>query len=180
MTIGIARNSLEDFNAGAKYTMLESMVYFDAYRPVLQTLQQFGEEGNLPFADILQGKTRKTDLPAYLFEDAVTPGASKSSYMSQRPPPSASASASVPMDKKGWDLSVVFPEMKLPGYSAIWDPRTAARFPHLPANPELDDSQKEAIKLALSNEIAIIQGPPGEAHRPRPIKIYSIHYVASS
>lgn len=145
--------------------MLESMVYFDAYRPVLQTLQNFGKGGNLPFAEILQGKTRAVRPPAYLFEDAVASIATRSGYVSMRAKPPAPSYS--PVEKKGWDLSVVFPDMKLPGYShsAVWDPRFAAKFPHLPAHPELDESQREAIRLALSNEIAIIQGPPGEVHR---------------
>jgi hypothetical protein len=34
----------------------------------------------------------------------------------------------------------------------------------LPNNPPLDVSQKEAIKQAISNELCIIQGPPGRWH----------------
>jgi hypothetical protein len=73
VTIGIAENSIPRFDTNATYTMIESMVYFDAFRPVLEALQWFGKNGNLPFSDILLGKNRKVDMPAYLREKAEAP-----------------------------------------------------------------------------------------------------------
>ena len=37
--------------------MIESTVFFEAYRPVLQSLKLLGEEGYLPFAELLLGES---------------------------------------------------------------------------------------------------------------------------
>jgi hypothetical protein len=155
VTISIAENSISRFDTNATYTMMESMVYFDAYRPVLEALQSFGKNGDLPFSDILLGKNRKVDMPAYLREKKEAPlGARSKKFLA---PPAEKFQA----EKKGWDFSSVFPSMG-PGF--LWNPLAGEVFPLLPNNPPLDVSQKEAIKQAISNELCIIQGPPGRRH----------------
>jgi hypothetical protein len=157
VTIGIAENSISRFDTNATYTMMESMVYFDAYRPVLEALQSFGKNGDLPFSDILLGKNRKVDMPAYLREKNEAPlGAKRKKLLAPH-----SAPAPPLAEKKGWDFSSVFPSM---GPGSLWNPLAGEVFPPLPNNPPLDVSQKEAIKQAISNELCIIQGPPGRWH----------------
>lgn len=131
---------------------MESMVYFDAYRPVLRALQSFGKNGDLPFSDILLGKNKMVDLPSYLREKAEAPlGSKKRKFLVGHSTPAS------PAEKKGWDFSSVFPGMDLP----IWNPVAGDPFPILPADPPLDARQKDAIKQALSKELCLIQGPPG-------------------
>lgn len=146
------------FDPNSAYTMIESMVYFDAYRPVLEAQQSFGKNGDLPFADILLGKSKKVNSPAYLIEKAEmqlgTQGKGKGKIFLNF----HSAAISPPVEKKGWDFSSVFPSM---GKDYRWNPVSGDQFPCLPNEPPLDVSQREAIKQALSNELCIIQGPPG-------------------
>ena len=145
---------------------MESMVYFDAYRPVLEALQSFGANGDLPFSDILLGKNKKVNIPAYLRERAETPlggaGGGGRGGGNRRFLTSFHALAIPPAEKKGWVFSSVFPSM---GTRSLWNPVAGDPFPLLPNDPPLDASQKEAIKLALSNELSIIQGPPGRRYR---------------
>lgn len=139
--------------------MVESIVYFDASRPVLHALQQFGEKRDLPFQDVLLGRSNNMKIPSYLLErPAVALGSKGKSYLSNPTPTPV-------IEKRGWDLSAVFPSIRTP----IWDATDGSiPFPDLPADPPLDVSQREAIKLALTQEIAIIQGPPGN-HRSKHI-----------
>lgn len=162
VTIGITENSISRFDTNITYTMMESMVYFDAYRPVLEALQSFGANGDLPFSDILLGKNKKVNIPAYLRERAETPLGGAGGGGNRKFLTSFHALAIPPAEKKGWDFSSVFPSM---GTRSLWNPVAGDPFPLLPNDPPLDASQKEAIKLALSNELSIIQGPPGRRYR---------------
>ena len=151
MTISIDKSSIKTFDTSANYTMVESMIYYDACRPVLETLQNFGKEGNLPFQSVLLGNSCSIDIPSYLRERSDAPVDAKwkrSGYLQSL--------VSQPV-KLGWDLRAVFPTSSI----THWDATDGTPFPDLPGNPPLDQSQKMAIRLALSNEIAIIQGPPG-------------------
>ena len=134
--------------------MVESMVYFDACRPVLHALRNFGEKRDLPFQDILLGKSQNMGIPSYLLERTVELLGSKAKgkvggYFARQAPL---------VEKRGWDLSSVFPSIR----PTHWDATDySSPFPDLPTDPPLDLSQREAIKLALTKELAIIQGPPG-------------------
>jgi hypothetical protein len=57
VTICIDRDSIDRFDPAVTYLMIESMVFFEAYRPVLDSLQKLGQQGDLPFLQNLLGKS---------------------------------------------------------------------------------------------------------------------------
>jgi hypothetical protein len=73
--------------------------------------------------------------------------------------------------EKKWDLSCVFPDSY---ESEGWDILNMELFPSTPAYIPLDRSQRDAIKLALSHELTIIQGPPGKKCIPFLHNIYNL------
>lgn len=149
IVIKIADDCRSHFDSEATYTMVESMIYFDAVHPVLKSLERFGEKGDLPFPLVFQSKSRDVDIPQYLKDEASSQmGAKSMKYMSITPV----------VTQKKWDLSCVFPGSC---ESGGWDILNKEPFPSTPAYIPLDRSQRDAIKLALSHELAIIQGPPG-------------------
>lgn len=153
---------LRSFDCEATYTMVESMIYFDAVHPVLRALKRFGEKGDLPFPTVFEGKSRDVDIPRYLRDEAFSQmGAKSMTYMSIPPEET----------QKKWDLSCIFPD----SYESGWDILNKEPFPSTPAYIPLDRSQRDAIKLALSHELAIIQGPPGMNCIPSLHNIYNLH-----
>lgn len=144
VTIGIDRQSLNRFNPILTYYMIESTVFFEAYRPVLQSLKLLGEEAYLPFSDLLLGESNHVKPPLYLIESRHS---MKSSNNSRK--------------QAGWDMSAVFPDFENVHKTKYWNPLINKKLPCLPIIPELDPSQAAAINLALSKNLAIIQGPPG-------------------
>ena len=70
VTISIDRDSISRFNPMDTFVMVESMVFFDAYRPVLEAIKKIGKYGDLPFEKNLLGKStsvsvRKLNLSRY-------------------------------------------------------------------------------------------------------------------
>lgn len=166
--ISIDPESVKRFDPAASYVILESPVYFEAYRHVLAALQSAPQRGSLPFESILLGHTRDIPLPSYLFNPKI---AALGSQLRVRMPrfiaAAASASASsadaselVERDR-GWKMTDVFPGFEAATGSQYWDPRTTRALPEFECNPPLDQSQVAAITLALSKGLALIQGPPG-------------------
>ena len=147
VTIGLDKSSYSRFNAALKYTMIESPVFFEAYRPVLVKLQALADV-NCSLSEILIGKTKTVGYPEYL----VNALAIKKS-------PGAKSFSSLDGDEtmQGWKLFVErnnsTTEFK------IWNPLMKERFPLLPS---LDEAQKKAIELALTKKLTLIQGPPGD------------------
>jgi hypothetical protein len=157
IVIKIADDCRSNFDSEATYTMMESMIFFDAVHPVLKSLERFGQKGDLPFPTVFQGKSREVDIPRYLRDEASSQmGAKSMKYMSITPV----------VTQKKWNISCVFP-----GSSEGWDILNKEPFPSTPAYVPLDKSQRDAIKLALSHELAIIQGPPGKTCIP------FLHYI---
>ena len=166
VTIGIDKASVNRFNPVMEYTMIESMVFFEAYRPVLTALQKLGADGSFPFEAIFLGQKTKVDVPSYLLVDRkVAPVAREiqrirtyhdndydSVYLSMPPPVERPA---------GWNMAIVFPRFEQVHGTAYWNPLQTPKLSSLPIDPPLDKSQVEAIELALSKRLAIIQGPPG-------------------
>ena len=167
IVIKIAPECIGRFDSEATYTMVESMIYFDAVHPVLKALKRFGDKGDIPFPMVFQGVSRDVDVPRYLREENTSRlGAKGAKYL-----------ASTPVEvKKAWDLSSVFPNSY---ESKGWDVLNKEPFPSISPYIPLDKSQKEAIKLALSRGLAIIQGPPGKYSVPKFVLInvvaYSVH-----
>ncbi|XP_022092100.1 NFX1-type zinc finger-containing protein 1-like isoform X2 [Acanthaster planci] len=114
------------------FIMAESAAYFEAYRHVLQGLQQMNEK-RFSFRRYIVDVASSVDPPAYLrdFSDTTYDFAllAQKDFLSR------------------WKLShirVLFPE--------CWP---------LAEDLNLDESQKAALHTALTKEFAIIQGPPG-------------------
>ena len=137
VTIGLDQSSYSRFNATYKYTMIESPVFFEAYRPVLAKLQKLAHM-NCSFSDILIGKTKTVGYPAYVVNALTSKVATRAETI------------------QGWKL--LFERNKNTEFK-IWNPLGNERFPSLPS---LDEAQRKAIELALTKKLTLIQGPPGE------------------
>jgi hypothetical protein len=170
VTLAMDADSVARFDARCSYVMLESPVFFGAYSPVLASLQALGKDPlSLPFAEVLTGKARRPGFPAYLTEAAhATPlGAGRPSLGAPYLAPAASSAgtgstaASPPLSKeRGWHMAAVFPQFTTSTGRSYWDPRAAApqnKLPHFFCDPPLDTSQRDAIQLALSSRLSIIQ-----------------------
>ena len=130
---------LVDFNR--EYTMVESSSFFEAYRHVLKSLQESGE--NLPFQRYIVGEKKHT--PSSLDSDDLD------SEVIQYP-------RYLPFDAQ-YDLTPLMKE-KNRSLGKNISLRNAGEWPHKDLMA-LDDSQLDAVKSALTREISIIQGPPG-------------------
>jgi hypothetical protein len=156
ITISVDTASFDRFDMHAKYMMIESPIFFEAYRPILKALQDLAD-CEVPLIDLLLGRSNKVDPPAYL--------------LNLRPPPVGTRgdSPTPPASRHlGWDLSKVFPHYPANAAGArVWNPLAAdkrgqrQKMPFFACDPPLDQSQRDAIALALSSKIALIQGPPG-------------------
>ncbi|XP_051562536.1 NFX1-type zinc finger-containing protein 1-like [Myxocyprinus asiaticus] len=110
------------------FLMVETTAYFEAYRYVLEGLQE-QDENDLPFQRYIVECNTEVYAPAYLR-----------------------------MEGRKYDLSNIMAE----GQDKIipFNPLTPEAWPD-EETMGLDGSQLQALKLALTNELAIIQGPPG-------------------
>ncbi|XP_051996715.1 NFX1-type zinc finger-containing protein 1-like [Xyrauchen texanus] len=110
------------------FLMVETTAYFEAYRYVLEGLQE-QDENDLPFQRYIVECNTEVYAPAYLR-----------------------------MEGRKYDLSTIVAEGqdKIPPFN----PLTPGDWPD-EETMGLDESQLQALKLALTKELAIIQGPPG-------------------
>ena len=122
-------------NNKTKFEIVESSAYFEATRPILQSLQR-AEAETMPFMkQLIEGDCSSVAPPLYLRQNSsdAPPTYNLSclygSKRSNRPPLNIQI-----LDEASW--------------SAAHD-------------CELDESQLNAIRMALSQEVAVIQGPPG-------------------
>ncbi|XP_074942120.1 NFX1-type zinc finger-containing protein 1-like [Phalacrocorax aristotelis] len=116
------------------FTMVESPAFFEAYRHVLEGLQELSPAA-VPFSRYLVHCKPNIRCPAHL-------GADRLFNLMPLLPAGAEKGEEPAVDLSA--VSLDDPE--------IWSPKT---FPHL------DESQLAAIRLALSREFMLIQGPPG-------------------
>ena len=135
-----------DFNR--EYTMVESSSFFEAYRHVLKSLQEAGE--NLPFQRYIVGEKRNS--PG-LFDgddsdseqDAAKVEIQDPQYLRVfEPKYDLTPLMKVKYRKLGKNISLKNPN-KWPNKDLM----------------ALDDSQLDAVKNALTREVSIVQGPPG-------------------
>ncbi|KAH0617339.1 hypothetical protein JD844_015391 [Phrynosoma platyrhinos] len=143
------------------FTMVESPAFFEAYRHVLEGLQEMDATA-VPFRKHLVKCERDIASPSYLEEEGA--GLATFDLRALHPPKDKCAiamAAAVPgfasPGEGSEDVSKVeVPLIDLAAVSPfcpqLW---TAEVFPHL------DESQISAIRMALSNEFVLIQGPPG-------------------
>jgi hypothetical protein len=126
------------------YTMIESSAYFEAYRHILRSLQN-AEIGTMPFKQyLIDVKWDCVDKPAYI-----------QNYVSKHETsPSYDLTSALGCKDLGSAVNVVYPDS----------------WPHY-SDTQLDSSQMEAMKMALTQEIALIQGPPGTGKTYIGIKI---------
>ncbi|XP_070191480.1 NFX1-type zinc finger-containing protein 1-like [Littorina saxatilis] len=115
--------------ASDTFTMAETTAYFEAYRHVLEGLQEMKD--CLPMSRYLVECNSSIKPPNYLVKDGV----------------------------RHMDLSAMLREDSHENASsvAVLNP---SRWPPL-EQTTLNESQMEAMKIALTKELAIIQGPPG-------------------
>ncbi|KAM3664102.1 NFX1-type zinc finger-containing protein 1 isoform 1-T1 [Ammospiza maritima maritima] len=121
-----------EFEPSDSFLMVETTAYFEAYRHVLEGLQKMREE-DIPFQRYIVECDAQVKVPAYLTWDTAYNFAPlvKTSRKEKCPD----------------SLKIV----------KILDPSQWLSMEDL----KLDESQMQALNLALTKELAIIQGPPG-------------------
>ncbi|XP_066564198.1 NFX1-type zinc finger-containing protein 1 isoform X2 [Amia ocellicauda] len=129
-----------------QFTMVESPAFFEAYRHVLEGLQEMATE-SVPFERYFVDCNTDVLPPVYLRGDDVTMD------LSVLCPPQSRAAEEALLDLEDEDSVLDTKDLVVnPFKPETW---TQERFPWL------DESQIEAIHLALTRELALIQGPPG-------------------
>ncbi|NWI50997.1 ZNFX1 protein, partial [Calyptomena viridis] len=123
---------LEEVRPSDSFIMVETTAYFEAYRHVLEGLQKVQEE-DIPFQKYIVECDAEVKEPAYLTEDTAYNFA--------------------PLIKKSREE--IYPDDLRNVH--ILDPKQWLSMEAL----KLDESQMQALNLALTKELAIIQGPPG-------------------
>ncbi|NXU40378.1 ZNFX1 protein, partial [Drymodes brunneopygia] len=123
---------LEDVQPSDFFLMVETTAYFEAYRHVLEGLQKTREE-DIPFQKYIVECDTRVKEPAYLTEDTAYDLAPLAKTSLKEKSPDSLKSVHI-LDPDQW-LSM----------EAL----------------KLDESQMQALNLALTKELAIIQGPPG-------------------
>ncbi|NXQ36607.1 ZNFX1 protein, partial [Alaudala cheleensis] len=123
---------LAEVQPSDSFLMVETTAYFEAYRHVLEGLQNMREE-DIPFQKYIVECDAQVKKPAYLTDETAYNLAPlvKTSHKGKCPD----------------SLKSVY----------ILDPNQWLSLEAL----ELDESQMQALNLALTKELAIIQGPPG-------------------
>ena len=134
---GILTVQLQDYDErllspSKKFAMIESPGYFEAYAPVIKKLNEI-TPGDLPFLQYLVKLQDKVDVPEYLREKQTLFNLKGIVCYCDCYGDCAHSQVDI-LDQDSWqNLST----------------------------PVLDASQKNALHLALTNELALIQGPPG-------------------
>lgn len=142
------------FDFQASYTMVECPVFFEAYRPVLESMQNMPQgEDKLPFASQLLGRKATTAQPSYLLLGETTVGRGDRSGASGAVLPQHPA-----RPRRLYKMAAVFPSFKADTGRDTQD-MLEADWP--PVETSLDASQLEALKRCLTADLAVVQGPPG-------------------
>ncbi|NXA43061.1 ZNFX1 protein, partial [Eudromia elegans] len=127
---------LADVQPSDSFLMVETTAYFEAYRHVLEGLQEIREE-DIPFQKYIVECDVHVKEPAYL-----TTGTTYNFAPLTEDPPS---------DEE------MYPDGLRRQSVIVLDPNQWPTMETL----KLDESQMQALSLALTKELAIIQGPPG-------------------
>ena len=119
-------------NQAVPYVMVESAAFFEASHHILSCLQA-AEVGTMPFTRyIIKTDCTQVDTPKYL-KDIASPTYDMSCLYGSEQPSKPILKINI-LDPKEWPKA---------------------------CDVALDQSQLDAVRLALTTEIAVIQGPPG-------------------
>ncbi|XP_052040295.1 NFX1-type zinc finger-containing protein 1 [Apodemus sylvaticus] len=129
---------LADVQPSDSFLMVETTAYFEAYRHVLEGLQEVQEE-DVPF------QRNIVECDSYVREPRYLLMGGKYDFM-----PLIETPSSIRKSLRGAE-ALRCPRINVLDFSQ-WPSKEALR---------LDDSQMEALQFALTRELAIIQGPPG-------------------
>ncbi|XP_028413342.1 NFX1-type zinc finger-containing protein 1-like [Dendronephthya gigantea] len=151
---------LQDFSRKNVYQMVETTAYFEAYSPILEGLKQT-EDSDLPFQRYLIDCNKEIEAPRYIRSNRFsgnTPSYDFSSILMD------DASSAVSRLEKRFQALGLFA-------SSTHQGQRDSKFQDVPVldlhrwpsmqQLGLDESQYEALKIALTKEVAVIQGPPG-------------------
>ncbi|NXV98239.1 ZNFX1 protein, partial [Calonectris borealis] len=127
---------LAEVQPSDSFLMVETTAYFEAYRHVLEGLQEIHEE-DIPFQKYIVECDAQVKKPTYLTMDT----AYNFAPLMEDP---LSDEGMYP-DGLSWQSVHVLDPKQWPSTEAL----------------RLDESQMQALSLALTKELAIIQGPPG-------------------
>ncbi|XP_068769058.1 NFX1-type zinc finger-containing protein 1 isoform X2 [Struthio camelus] len=127
---------LAEVQPSDSFLMVETTAYFEAYRHVLEGLQEIREE-DIPFQKYIVECDARVKEPAYL-----TVGTTYNFAPLMEDPPRDEEM--YPDGLRRQSVNVLDPNQ--------WPSMESLR---------LDESQMQALNLALTKELAIIQGPPG-------------------
>ncbi|KFQ67907.1 NFX1-type zinc finger-containing protein 1, partial [Phaethon lepturus] len=127
---------LAEIQPSDSFVMVETTAYFEAYRHVLEGLQEI-QEKDIPFQKYIVECDAQVKKPTYLTMDTAYNFA--------------------PLMEDPLSDEEVHPDGLRMQSVHVLDPKQWPSMETL----RLDDSQMEALSLALTKELAIIQGPPG-------------------
>ncbi|NXP66262.1 ZNFX1 protein, partial [Chloropsis cyanopogon] len=149
-----SRPLLADVQPSDSFLMVETTAYFEAYRHVLEGLQKMREE-DIPFQKYIVECDPQVKEPAYLTRNTAYNLAPLTKTSHKEPAHLTWGTA-----YKLASLMKTSHEEKCPDNLKsvnILDPNQWLSMKAL----KLDESQMQALNLALTKELAIIQGPPG-------------------
>ncbi|NXI60378.1 ZNFX1 protein, partial [Chloroceryle aenea] len=127
---------LAEVQPSDSFLMVETTAYFEAYRHVLEGLQEIREE-DIPFQKYIVECDAQVKKPAYLTMDTAYNFA--------------------PLMEDPLSDEDIRPDSLRKQSVRVLDPNQWLSMETL----RLDESQMQALSLALTKELAIIQGPPG-------------------
>ncbi|CAF4369011.1 unnamed protein product [Rotaria sp. Silwood2] len=163
--------NLDKIDSSCSLTMIETMTYFEAYRPVLNALQMIPSDDRFPLAPFLLKLTNAMTLPDYLTSTTtydftpllVDPNSDvKANFIiheTYSTPSYKSRKLIKSITVEGFRINYKQSDQIEEKYKNVLilnkDEWPTSEQLHL--NPK----QREALMLALTNKVALIQGPPG-------------------
>jgi hypothetical protein len=160
--------NLDDIDYSRILTMIETTTYFEAYRPVLNALQTITTDENFPLADFLLQSTNAMVPPDYVTPTTtydftpllVEPGSEVNANMFIREKLPARSGRqrgpNRPIEEKEFRIDYKKANQIQPKYKAVklLDKDQWPTSDELHINPK----QRDALILALTNKVALIQG----------------------
>lgn len=158
------------------YTMVESQAYYEAYKHILRGLQNIDPE-TFPLQNYIIYAHRNSERPKYLEYDTT--------YDISCILPTSSTCATKPLQRSSYAAAVDLKNEFLDAAEEIEDSHPGTLntdrivVQYLQTWPSsdvfgLDESQRKALHLALTNALTIIQGPPGTGKTYLGLKIVKV------